>query len=294
MLLITGAGGFLGSRLARLLAGRRDDVRLLFHGPIPTSLPRNAEAVRGDVTSGAGLGKALKDVDTVIHLAGLVSYSKPRDELFRVNAWGTQNLLSRCADVSRFVLASSVAVYGETRKEADESHPLHPRNPYGESKAEAESHVGGSGIPCVMLRMAPVYGAGSPSWRKNLSLLDKGFPIPSTRNLTHVVHADDAVQALAKAASKGSGAYNIADSRPIPFMEFASEIVRLLGRKPRVMPMLLVKMLAAAKGMGPYLDVLSMNRSYAIDKARKELGYKPAADLKAELRRMVEWYRSAS
>ena len=148
-----------------------------------------------------------------------------------------------------------------------------------------------SGIRNVILRIAPAYGRGSPSWLKNLRLLDKGFPIPNTRNMTHVVHVSDFVQALVRSVDKGEGVYNIADSAPVPFVEFAETVVRALGRHPRKMPVFLVNLLARLKGMKTYMDVLTMNRHYVIDKAKRELGFRPRANLGKEIDKMVDWYK---
>ncbi|MFH0957055.1 MAG: NAD(P)-dependent oxidoreductase [Candidatus Aenigmatarchaeota archaeon] len=295
MILVTGASGFIGSAIVPELLSQGYSVRALCRSAdAAKSLPKKADASIGDVTIPETLGSALHGVDTVIHLAGMVSYSKPREELFRVNAIGTRNLLDQCGDVKKFVLSSSVSVYGQVRGEADESYPVLPGTPYGESKAAAERFVSASGIRSVVLRIAPIYGKGSEAWVKNLELLDRGFPIPSTRNLTHVVHVTDAVQAIVKSVEKGEGTYNIASEKPVPFVEFAEAIVRMLGKKPRRLPSFMVCAMASAAGMKRYMDVLTMNRNYSIRKAREELGYAPKADFESKAREMVEWYRGLS
>ncbi len=292
MLLVTGGTGFVGRNLIARLLRKGHDVRLLC---LPDedvgNLQNKVDVVRGDITKPETLHKAVAGVDTVIHLAGLVSYTKPKSVLYGINASGTKNLIKHCKKVDRFIFSSSVSVYGEISGKADESYPLSPITPYGQSKAVAEKVIENSGVGHVILRIAPAYGKGSPNWLRNLKLLDKGFPIPSTDNKTHVVHVSDFVQALERSVKKGEGIYNIADRKPLPFVQFAETIVRMLGRKPRRMPMSLVSLLARLKGMKPYLDVLTMNRHYVIEKAVKELGYRPRANLEAEIKRMVEWYR---
>lgn len=295
MLLVTGATGFIGTNLVESLVRKGHRVRALCRDREKAKLlPEKAEIFIGDVERPQTLAGALDDVDTVIHLAGMVSYSKSREDLFRANAIGTKNLLEHCGKVKRFILSSSVSVYGEVKGEADENYPLSPTTIYGESKLKAETYVRDSGIPGVILRIAPVYGVGSPSWKKNLKILERGFPIPKTRNVTHVVHISDVVQAFEKAIGKGSGIYNIAGKKPVPFVELAETLLNLLGKKPRNMPVFIVKSIAAATGMKAYLNVLTMNRHYFIRKAEKELGYEPKADLRKELKRMVDWYKGLS
>jgi nucleoside-diphosphate-sugar epimerase len=295
MLLVTGASGFVGRPLVERLLKKGYKVRALcISREEAGKVPKRAETIIGDVTKPQTLISPLKGIDTVIHLAGMVSYTRPREELFRINAIGTRNLLEQCKSVRKFIFASSVSVYGEVKGEADEDYPLTPRTPYGESKMMAERYITDSGVPHVILRMAPIYGEGSPDWKKNLKLLERGFPVPNSKNLTHVTHIGNAVQAFVNAVERGSGVYNIADKEAVPFVKFAETAMRLLGRKPRRMPVFAVSLLARITGMKAYLDVLTMNRHYVIRKAGKELGYRPKTDFKAELKRMVEWYKSSS
>ncbi len=293
MILVTGATGFIGQRLTRLLMKRGHRVRLLcMDRKAGEDMFPKAEVFGGNLLKPETLEGLTEGIETVIHLAGIVSYSKSRDEIFAANVDTTRNLLAISKHVKRFIFSSSVSVYGKISGMADENYPTSPMNPYGESKLECEKLIVKSGIPHVMLRIAPIYGMGSPSWMKNLSLMEKGFPIPKTKNLTHVVHISDVLQALERSVKRGEGIYNIADRNPIPFMDFVEIIMRDLGKEPKRMNMLLVKMAARAKGMGPYLNVLTMNRNYLIGRAEKELGYRPKANLQEEVKRMVEWYRS--
>jgi nucleoside-diphosphate-sugar epimerase len=292
MILVTGATGFLGRPLAEELIKKGHKVRILCRdGEAGGRLFPKADIFRADLSDPGSLKGAAKGVNEIVHLAGMVSYSKPRSEIFSANLEATRNLLEECRNVERIVFSSSVGVYGDIRGVADEGYPTGPKNPYGESKLEAERLIRKAGIHYVILRIAPVYGKGSPSWKKALKLLSSGFPIPKTKNLTHVVHVSDVVQALEKSLKKGNGIYNIADSGPRPFMEFAGAIVRQMGKKPRSMPMFAVKAAAKAMRMGAYFDVLTTNRNYSIEKAEKEMGYAPKADFNKELNGMIEWYR---
>ena len=293
MLLVTGATGFLGSNLLKEMYKTRKDIRILANDPADArKMYPKCEIAKGDITMPETLKGVGKDVDTVLHLAGMVSYTKPKDVLFRINAEGTGNVLEACKKADRFIFTSSVAVYGEIRGQADESYPRNPKNAYGQSKLEAEDIILDSVIKSVVLRIAPVYGAGSPQWLKNLSLLEKGFPIPQTKNLTHVAHVSNAVQAFMLALKpRSKGIYNIADEEPVPFVDFASELLTLLGRESSTLPYWFVSFIARMKGMKAYFDVLTMNRNYDISNAKKELGYDPKLDFYAELKKMVEWYK---
>ncbi len=292
MLLVTGAAGFVGTNIVKEIGKIRDDIRILDIdiGNAKKLYPRY-EIVKGDITRKETLKGAGKDIDTVIHLAGLVSYSKPREVMFRVNTEGTKNVLEACKKADKFIFSSSVSVYGEIKGEADESYPRNPKNPYGESKREAENIIRDSDIPNLIFRIAPIYGEGSPQWLKNLSLLEKGFPIPRTPNLTHVTHILNAVHAFTIGIKKGEGIYNIADVKPVKFVEFAEILVEMLGKEPKTLPYWLVNLLARLKGLKTYLDVLTMNRNYDISNAVKELDYNPKIDFLGELKKMVDWYK---
>jgi nucleoside-diphosphate-sugar epimerase len=293
MILVTGATGFIGRHLVKHLLKNDYNLRVLVRNRKKAAdLFPKAEIVKGDILSEKTIQPALKGVGTVIHLAGLVSYSKPKDVLFEINYKGTKNLLKHCKDV-RFIFSSSVSVYGPVEGVADENYPTKPASFYGQSKLKAEESVATSGTEWLVFRIAPVYGAGSPSWLKNLKLLEKGFPIPNTKNLTHLVHLSDVVQAFEKGLKRGRGVCNIADRKPVKFLDFATKLVQLLGIKPKVWPFWLVRILGIASGMGTYLNVLTMNRHYNIKKA-EEIGFRPEMDFDEGIEEMVKWYRKTN
>ena len=293
MLLVTGATGFVGTNILKEIGKTRKDIRILdIDTETAKKLYPKYEIVKGDITKPETLKGVGKGVDVVIHLAGMVSYTKPREVLLKVNTEGTKNILQECKEADKFIFSSSVSVYGEIKGQADESYPRNPKNPYGESKREAENLVRDSGIKNLIFRIAPIYGEGSPQWLKNLSLLDKGFPIPRTSNLTHVTHISNAIQAFKIGMKpKFEGIYNIADVKPVKFIDFAEILVELLEKKPKTLPYWLVSMMARLKGMKTYLDVLTMNRNYDIANAVKELDYNPKIDFLGELSKMVGWYK---
>ncbi len=295
MILITGASGFIGKQIAGRLLSKGFPVRILARNKeyIKTLFP-GAEIIKGDILDGNSLEKAGKGVEKVIHLAGLASYSdRDKERLYDINVKGTEALLKACRNAEKIIFASSVAVYGEIGKgaKATENYRQRPDSYYGTTKQMAERLVLGSGLEAVALRMAPVYGPGSRSWRKILQFMEKGFPIPKTDNFTHIVHVTDAAKAFEIALGRGRGAYNIADREPIPFVDLAVELARLLGKRPVLLPQNLMKILASPAGVGRLLRIWTMNRYYSIRKAGKELGWRPNADMKKELKNMVKLYK---
>ncbi len=170
--LITGGAGFLGAALANRLAAEGNAVRVLddLSAGDPSRLSQNISFTRGDVNDIPKLWTLLQGVQCVYHLAARVSVPEsvlyPRD-YNAVNVGGTVSVLEAMRDtgVSRVVLSSSGAVYGEQA-----SQPLHegmspdPRSPYAVSKLAAEYYVRTTGIlyhiETVSLRVFNAYGPG--------------------------------------------------------------------------------------------------------------------------------------
>ena len=126
--LITGGAGFIGSHLARALLARRYDVRVFdslieqVHGrpqaSAASTLPPEVELQVGDIRDGGALGKALKGIDKVVHLAAEVGVGQSMyavDRYVSVNDHGTAVLLQKLIErpVARIVVASSMSIYGE-------------------------------------------------------------------------------------------------------------------------------------------------------------------------------------
>jgi nucleoside-diphosphate-sugar epimerase len=145
-ILITGGGGFLGSRLAQALAARDPaaDITLLDMA-FPPGLEKRFRCMAGDVASPEVIARALgADTDAVFHLAAVVSGGAEADfDLgYRVNLDGTRHLLEACRKLTkppRFVFASSVAAFGGTLPEVlDDSTTPTPQTSYGTQKVIGE------------------------------------------------------------------------------------------------------------------------------------------------------------
>ncbi len=151
MILVTGATGHIGNVLVRELLARGETVRALVM-PQEDRTPLaglEVEIVEGDVLDPASLDRALRGVDVVYHLAGLISIQPgPDPVLHRVNVEGTANVLhaARRAGVRRLVYTSSIHAIARPSTEGviDETIPFDPRtaiSAYDRSKAEASLDV---------------------------------------------------------------------------------------------------------------------------------------------------------
>ncbi len=152
MILVTGATGFIGTRVVNLLRGEGRQVRCLVRDPSPDdALDRlGCEVVRGDVTEPASLVAAVSGCDAVIHLVSIIRGRAGDFE--RVMSGGTAALVeaAAAAHVRRFVLMSALGVSAETRDLV----------PYYRAKWAMEQTVKTSGIEHVILRPSFVFGPG--------------------------------------------------------------------------------------------------------------------------------------
>jgi D-erythronate 2-dehydrogenase len=145
-ILITGGGGFIGSRLAQALHARHPEARIrLLDIGFPAGPGKPFECVTGDLASPDVIAKALGgDTDTVFHLAAVVSGGAEADfDLgYRVNLDGTRALLEACRKLPmppKFVFASSVAAFGGVLPETlDDSTTPAPQTSYGTQKVIGE------------------------------------------------------------------------------------------------------------------------------------------------------------
>jgi len=145
-ILITGGGGFIGSRVAKALKARDPAAKItLLDMAFPPGLDKEFTCMAGDVASPEVIAKALgNDTDSVFHLAAVVSGGAEADfDLgYRVNLDGTRALLEACRKLSKppkFVYASSVAAFGGTLPEVlDDSTTPTPQTSYGAQKVMGE------------------------------------------------------------------------------------------------------------------------------------------------------------
>jgi len=145
-ILITGGGGFIGSRLAQALHTRHPDARIrLLDVAFPPGLPGAFESMTGDLAAPEVIARALGgDTDTVFHLAAVVSGGAEADfDLgYRVNLDGTRALLEACRKLPKppkFVFASSVAAFGGVLPDVlDDSTTPAPQTSYGTQKVIGE------------------------------------------------------------------------------------------------------------------------------------------------------------
>src|SRR5919109_3853555 len=169
-LLITGATGLLGGHLIKELQQRGEDIRVLVL-PVENAdklKKQGVEVVRGDITDASTLEPAVKDVELIFHLAGMMGVWRPLSDYRLVNVNGSENLYmaAQRAGVRRFVHTSSHTVYGLGHSRfLTENDPLRPDpDPYSLTKAEGDRLLQRllltRDIETVILRPGTFFGPG--------------------------------------------------------------------------------------------------------------------------------------
>lgn len=310
--LVTGAGGFIGSHLAADQArrGRRVVAVDLQLGRVRhLGESGRFDLVEGDFTEPAVQTRAIEGVDTVFHLAAAHLGTAVEDEEFRrVNVLGVRSLVeaARRSGVRRFVHCSTVGVYGEvTDPPADEDSPCRPDLAYERTKLEGEmavrEAVAKTAFPAVVLRPAWVYGPGCPRTEKLLRSIRRGRFVMAGRGdaLRHCIYIRDMVEAFELAATRDAAVGQVmvvGDSEAVPVRRLLEEIASIVrARPPRSVPLPLLRLacLAAEIVCRPFgkeppfsrrtLKFFTNNTAFDVSRARRILGFEPRYDLRAGL-----------
>ncbi len=250
--LVTGASGFIGHRLA-LALGREgpSEVRLLLRKTSRRDglLGPPFRVVEGDLRSPSSLEAAAEGVDYVFHLAGLTR-AKGLQEFLRVNAEGTELLARAVAKkaprLRRFVHMSSLAAVGPARdgEPLNEEAPCEPVTWYGRSKLESEAALlrGLGGLPWTILRPPAVYGPGERDLFQFFKMV-RGRVAPLLgfrRTRLSFVYGDDLVDVLPRAATSSvtvGRRYFVCHPEIVTDLDFVRAVEAALGRrawKPRL------------------------------------------------------------
>jgi dihydroflavonol-4-reductase len=313
--LVTGGNGFIGSHVARLLAERGDDLRLTWRAESKDENVLDLEFERADcdITDPRAVRRALKGVDRVFHLAGLVSM-RPSDsaELFRVNVEGTRAVLEEClkAGVERVVYTSSVGAIGPAPPggAADERQLFtagHLGIPYVNSKHEAEVEafrLAAQGLPLVVVNPCYVFGAGDV-YRRGTSIVRRFLygRIPAyVAGALNVVDVADVARGHVLADEKGQvGERYILGNRNYTIDRLWADLSRLSGIEPPALrlPASVALRMAQALEAGPSPAPISVQEvrlasnwwTYRNAKAKRELGWSPGPH-EDTIEATVSWY----
>lgn len=305
--LITGAGGFIGARLASELLSLGAKVRafvrytsraengLLKH--LPSEQFNHIEIIRGDLRDFAAVNDAARDQNLVFHLGALISipysYVHPV-ETVETNILGTMNILQACRQYGcQLVHTSTSEVYGTALyTPIDEQHPLQAQSPYSASKIGAdklvESYYCAYGLPSVTVRPFNTYGPGQSTRAVIPTIITQALAsntihLGSLETLRDFTYLDDTVRGFLLAASRGTfdgQTYNLGTGEQHTIGEITERIIRLIG----VTKEIIIDQDRIRPAKSEVMQLLSDN-----SKARRDLGWTPQVSLDNGLLQTIDW-----
>ena len=310
--LVTGAAGFIGSRLRERLLEAGVRVRGL---DFSTNL--KLDILAGDIGEEGPWQAGAEGAEVVIHTAASVSNAATREVCWRTNVLGTRHVLDAAiaAGARRFVHLSSVRAFGDVDFPDDvaETYPVRADGQaYVDSKVASEqvvlqAHAAGE-IECTILRPSEVYGPGSRPWTvlPVEAIRSNRFVLPAMgQGVFSPLYVDNLIDAVELAAVRPEApgqVFTITDGQGVSCRDFFGHYSRMLGKgPPRVLPTLAGVGLAALSEAAARIGGIETeaNRTtmryfaragtYSIDKARRLLGYEPRVGLEEGMARTEAW-----
>ncbi len=307
--LVTGAGGFIGSHLTERLAkiganvkafvryNSRNDWGLL--ELLSPELMNNLEVIQGDLKDSEAVKNAAIDVDTIFHLGALIaipySYVHPR-ETIETNILGTLNILNAAKETSvkKIVHTSTSEVYGTAKYvPIDEKHPLQGQSPYSASKIGAdkiaESYHLSYGLPVAIIRPFNTYGPRQ-SARAIIptiitqALTGTNIKLGATTPKRDLTYVDDTVNGFIKVAEskKAIGeVINISSNTEISIGDLAKKIISIIDQDH-------LKLKTDKKRIRPKASEV-MRLKGDNRKAKRLLGWKPKISIDEGLATTIKW-----
>lgn len=309
-ILVTGAGGFIGSHLVEKLVEDGASIRAFvrYNSRADLGLLRMAseetisklELIGGDLRDPDAIRKAVKDCQYVFHLGALISipysYLHPV-EVAESNLIGTLNILMACRDfgVQRLIHTSTSEVYGTAKTPMiDETHPLQGQSPYSASKIGAdklaESFYSAFEVPVVTVRPFNTYGPRQSARAViptiiTQALAMKTIYLGNTSTIRDFTYVDDTVNGFlctAMAKDVEGGVFNLGTGASVSIGELAEKIIQKVGNS--------VKIEVDASRLRPQKsEVMRLLSDNSL--ARERLDWRPNVNLDDGLDRTITWVR---
>ncbi len=308
--LVTGAGGFIGSHLTEELVRQGEEVRAFVRynsrdergllEDLPREIQNQMEVVPGDLKDPDGVKKALKGCSKVFHLGALIaipySYVHPFN-FIQTNVTGTANLLNACLEndsIEKIIHTSTSEVYGSARYiPIDEKHPLQAQSPYAASKIAAdklaESYYLSFGLPIATLRPFNTFGPRQSLRAIIPTIISQAINgkkirlgnIEPRRDFLFIRDTIRGFIELAKCSKAVGKVVNIGTGRDISIKELVKKIVDQMGRTREIK--------VERRRIRPEKSEV-MQLIADIRLAKKLFKWAPRYTLEDGLRETIDWY----
>ncbi|MBT4638137.1 MAG: NAD-dependent epimerase/dehydratase family protein [Deltaproteobacteria bacterium] len=322
--LITGATGFIGGHLVERFIRKNDNVRALIRpgNRFGKELEqKGVEVIRGDVREYKHVVRAMSNIDTVIHGAAVVTDWAETKEYQEVTVGGTRNICRAATkeNVGRLVHISTNSVFGRSEESVmDESYPFrYWREPYPDHKIKAEEicwlYHREQRTPVTMVYPCWVYGKNDYTFVADLAdaILKKEMIFWRKKALIWPTYVDNLVDLIVKISEDecavGNG-YLAHDGESITLQGFCEKIAETLDvppitrHLPYPMAYAYAKLLETThtllrKKTRPLLTTyivkaLGSRLRFSIDKADRELGWKPSVSFEDGFKHTMEWLKT--
>lgn len=320
-ILITGANGFIGSCLTRLLNKKNLSIITTDLAETGRIQGKKIKYIPADLLDKKSLKKVVKGVDTIFHTAALFNLSAPADLLFKVNVLGTKNLLEAAKEsgVTKTVVWSSSSVYGVTKQRItrteNEQLEQFRSEDYAQSKYQQErlalSFHEPDKFSIVIIRPANVYGFGT---KMGLGLAMYSVKLGLMRQkpgkepvFTSHVHAEDVARAayfLSTKTEADGEIFNVCEDKPVStdeLFEIGGSILEIKIMPGRLTPGIMgvsakvAEFLGKIKKKDPLFErhgikYMLYHHILSNEKIRK-LGFRFKWNIKSALPEIIGWYQ---
>jgi len=318
-ILVTGATGFTGGKVAeRLVRDGNDVVAFVRESSNTAALETLGVECRAvDIRDADDVSANFADIVKVFHIAAAYrSEHADHGEFHAVNVDATRNLLDASVQnkIQRFIHCSTVGVQGEIEDPpAAEDYRFNPGDHYQQSKLDGELlalEYFRDKLPGTVVRPVGIYGPGDTRFLKLFKPVQKGQFVMIGKGdvLYHMTFIDDLVEGFMLAGEKDEAlgeVFTIAGPEYTTIRELVDAIAGVLEKKP---PRLRVPFLPVywasvvcdivcrAINVSPPLyprrvEFFELDRAFSTDKAQKMLGYQPTVSLAEGLARTAAWYK---
>lgn len=306
--LVTGAGGFVGSHLVEALVKYGAKVKAFVHynsrndwgmlEEVNKNILKEVDVTASDLRDADAVRKAVKGEEVVFHLGALIgvpySYVNPRD-VVDTNVSGTLNILSAARDfkVKKIIHTSTSEVYGTAQYvPMDENHPVNPQSPYAASKLSADllalSFHRSYDLPVGVIRPFNIYGPRQSARAVIPSIITQALlkkkvdlgSISPTRDLTYVADSASGFIAFAECEKTVGEVVNLGSNREVSISQLIEIVSTCLNKK--------IKVNKEEKRVRPEKSEVERLLSDS-SKAKALFGWNPKIDIEEGIRKTVGW-----